>query len=238
LALLVHFLFERAMLRRFLETVGTAVGEAPLVTALHLGGAIYTQAIRAADDPVFLLPLLRSLGGTPLSVLRQGGCCSGISRLYIVCLDLLGIRAAQVTLYHITGRAQHCMVEVALSNRRLLIDPTYGFAFQSTAGEPLGIDDLRAGAVPRFCSLPGSSRSAYPDNDYYQFAFAETRTANWTQTRLRRATYRTLRRVSGTWIDCMRLHPLLEWPQVLLLGALTSLLAAIAVVQRILSMAS
>jgi hypothetical protein len=238
LVLLVHLLFERVMLRRFLKTVGIAVGEEPLVTALRLGGAIYTRAIRATDDPIFLLRVLRPLGGTPLSVLRLGGCCSGISRLYIVCLDLLGIRAAQVTLYHVTGHAQHCMVEVALPNRRLLIDPTYGFEFQSTVGEPLGIKDLRAGAIPRFSSLPGSNTSAYPDDDdYYQFAFAETRTANWTQTTLRRAVYRTLRRMSGDWIDCMRLHPLLEWPQVLLLGVLTALFAAMGLVHWVLSVA-
>jgi hypothetical protein len=221
------------VLRRFLSTLGTDAQQHPLDTALRLGGAIYTRVMRAADDPFFLLPALRPLGGTPLSVLRRGGCCSGTSRLYIVCLDLLGIRAAQVTLYLVNGQAQHCLVEIVLPTVRMLVDPTYGFSFHSPSGQPLGIEDLRAGTIPRFFPLPGSSRSAYPDNDYYRFSFADTRTANWTKTMVRRAVYRTLRRVGGEWIDRRRLHPLLEWPQVLLLGALGATAAAAAFVGRV-----
>src|SRR5262245_10833772 len=214
LGLLLHLLFERMVLRRFLDTLGTDTPQHPLDTALRLGGAIYIRIMRTADDPFFLLPTLRPLGGTPLSVLRRGGCCSRISRLYIVCLDLLGIRAAQVTLYLVNGEAQHCLVEVVLPTMRLLVDPTYGFSFHSPSGQPLGLEDLRAGATPKFVPLPGSRMSAYPDNDYYRFSFAETRTANWTKSMARRAVYRALRRAGGEWIDRTRLHPLLEWPQV------------------------
>lgn len=227
LALVVHYRVERRKLSRFANAA--AHGAAPgLPAALQLAGAIFSGVAHGAD-PVFLCRPLEPLGATPMAVLRHGGCCSGLSRLYILALDVLGIQAAQVTLYHASGQAQHCLVEVTLQRERVLVDPMYGFYYRSPDGAPLGMDGLRSGCTPVFHAIPGSTCTSYPANDYYRFDYTATRTANWTATRTRRTAHRVLAAVTLGGIDTWRVPAALEWPQLILASALAPLGAGMGI---------
>jgi hypothetical protein len=81
----------------------------------------------------------------------------------------------------------------------------------------LALEDLQAG-VPVICALlPGTTRSGYPHDDYYDFDFALTKTANWTMSWQRRLAYAALRAMVGGSVDRLRLPVILEWPQILLI---------------------
>src|SRR5437899_7111400 len=93
---------ERRILSAFVHS-SLPPRESTFATALDLAGLIHAQIPRAADPPFISIAAFDILGGTPVSILRRGGCCSGLSRLYITGLGTLGIKAAQVTLYHASG---------------------------------------------------------------------------------------------------------------------------------------
>lgn len=188
--------------------------ESTFATALDFAGLIYAHAPRSADPPFIPVAVLDILGGTPLSILRSGGCCSGLSRLYITGLGTLGIKAAQVALYHANGQAQHALAEVSLGEeQRMVIDPLYGFYYVDHHGGPMTIEALRHGIKPHYRPLPGSSEESYPANDYYNFDFSCTKTTNWTKTPVRRFAYRILRGLTAGKIDTMRQPLWMEWPQ-------------------------
>jgi len=214
-ALLLHRMGEEQALQEIAKSIGGKIND-PHQLVLHVAGELHAEIRRRRTDPVFLLPLLEPLGASPLAVLREGGCCSGIARLYILILDALGIRAAQVTLYHCSGRAVHCLVEVALPIGQLIVDPMYGFSYEHSDGRPLGLEDLQQGSQPFFKSLPRSKAAAYPGDSYYHFSFRHSKTANWTKSKLRRTAYSVLRSLTFGRVDRIRLSPVLEWPQVLL----------------------
>ncbi len=143
--------------------------------------------------------------------------------MYILGLDLLGIRAAQITLYHVSGCAQHCAVEVTVRGDRMIVDPLYGLYYTDSEGAPLGLEALQSGRPPTLQTLPFSIATAYPPYPYYDFDYGNTKTANWTRSMPRRAAYRLLHAISGGGIDRFRVPAILEWPQIListtLLGA-------------------
>lgn len=225
LFLILHYRIERNGLRTFVSQC-THGGPHDLGVLLTLAGIIHSH-VQRANDPAFVpLPLFAELGATPLSVLLRGGCCSGLSRLYILSLNAMGIRAGQVTLYHASGRAQHCLVQVWLGDTPVLVDPTYGFYFVNARGELIGLRSLVDGETPRFVPLPMSVNDSYPSNDYYNFAFVHTKTANWTKSPLRRGAYRVLRWVTRERIDRMVQPSFLEWPQLML--ASTTVTAIVA----------
>src|SRR4030095_7924391 len=66
------------------------------------------------------------------------------------------------------------------------------------------------------CRRPTSRRTdeSYPANDYYNFDFSQTKTANWTKTWVRRSAYRILRVLTAGRIDTLRQPLWMEWPQV------------------------
>lgn len=213
--LIAHYWIER---RRLHAIVSEWTGGAPrdIGTLLTLAGIIHSRVRRAVDPPFVPLPLLSELGATPLSILLRGGCCSGLSRLYILSLHTLGVRAGQVTLYHVSGKAQHCLVQVWLGDRPVLVDPTYGFYYVDAAGDLIGLRALLNGETPHFVRLPMSVQDAYPPNDYYNFAYAQTKTANWTKGPLRRSCYRMLCWLTHGHIDRVEQPPFFEWPQLML----------------------
>jgi hypothetical protein len=73
-------------------------------------------------------------------------------------------------------------------------------------------------AKPQYQRLPHSSDENYPANDYYNFAFSNTKTANWTKSRTRRTAYRVLMVLTAGRIDTLRQPLWMEWPQ-LIVGA-------------------
>ena len=216
-ALLWQFMLERSRVRTFaLEaTRGTrnAAG-----AARELARVIHASIVRRDDDPPFLHPALAVIGASPSAVLRHGACCSGIARLYILALDALGISATQVALYHASGKAQHCLVEVIIDGDRQLIDPTYGVAFESGDSQPLGLTDVQAGREPRLVSIRDGGAGGYPPNEYYRFDYTQTKTANWTRTWQRRSVYAVLRRLVD--VDRLPMPVALEWPHVIVGGLL------------------
>jgi|SRR5688500_12225532 len=226
-ALITHWALERQRLRRFVRTLGPLPAD-PRHLALEVAGRVFARPHRH-NDVAYLFEALAPLGATPGSLIEQGGCCSGMSRLYILCLSQLGIRAHQITLYHRTGHAQHCLVEVRLPDGPLIADPIYGLYFTDDTGRPIGLDDLQRGATPRFESLPHSDRTAYPPNDYYAFAFPLSRTANWTKSWCRRQAYGLLTPLTRGGVDRLRVPAILEWPQVLLGTILTAMIGALHV---------
>ena len=224
--LLLHYFRERRLVRRF--ALGATRGERnPARAALALAAVIHERVPRGRDHPFLGLEVPALLGATPGNVLRRGGCCSGLSRLYVLALRSLGIRAAQVTLYHEAGLARHALVEVLLGTDRWIVDPTYGFHYVDAAGQPLGLDALRAGAEPRFRSFTGDEGDGYPRNNYYAFDYRRSKTANWTMTLSRRLTYPPLRLLTAGGIDTLRQPGFLEWPQLVLTSGVVAALVCL-----------
>jgi hypothetical protein len=232
LALDITYRLRRARLAQFVRTVTTGVASDREVV-FEVGRTLFLKITRG-PDPVFLTKLLRLLGASPIAVLEQGGCCSGIHRLFIASLDAIGIRAAQITVYRLPGPvAVHCLVQVDLATAPLIIDVDYGVWYRHPNGGSLGIDDLRAGVIPVIEPfMPSEARRpdpkynippGYPDKPYFAFDFRSTRTANWTKTPVRRATYWLLRHVTRGGVDYLLLPAICEWPENLLAAALLSL---------------
>jgi hypothetical protein len=192
--------------------------------ALDLAGRVYVQIPRSTDPRFIPVAALDIIGGTPISILRRGGCCSGLTRVYVTGLGTLGIKAAQVSLYHATGKSQHALAEVSLGAHHVIVDPTYGFYYVDGHGTPIGLAELRQGIKPEYRKLPHSERrpprglrtsESYPANDYYNFDFSCTKTANWTKTVVRRSAYRLLRVLTRGRIDTLRQPLWMEWPQII-----------------------
>lgn len=219
----ISYALQRRKLRAVVEQLTVGCAE-EIDAVLAVAKFIYANVTRA-KDPVFLTPLLAPLGGSPLAILRQGGCCSGIHRLFIACLGTIGIRAAQITLYPHSGRWCHCAVQVTLRGTVCIIDVDYGVIYEGPRGEFMGLRDLRSGIVPSFrvfangLSAPlcagyyRDSSPGYPSSSYYDFDFCNTRTANWQKSWVRRRVYALLRVCSLGQVDSLFQPPLLEWPQ-------------------------
>lgn len=216
-ALLVHFLRERRLIRVFAE--GATRGERnPGRAALALAAVIHRRIPRGRDHAFLGLEIPALLGATPGDVLRRGGCCSGLSRLYVIALRSCGIQASQVTLYHESGVARHALVEARIGLEHWIIDPTYGFHYVDAAGLPLGLEALRAGVTPHFRPLLEGGSDGYPHNNYYAFDYRRSKTANWTMTLGRRLSYPALRLLTNGLIDTVPQPRFLEWPQLILAG--------------------
>ncbi len=230
LALGTHFASERRRIRRHAADVAAGSDQC-VALARTLAGSVYARTRQLPDDPAFIdVPLLASLGATPVSVLRTGGCCSGSARLLICMLKSVGIRATQITLYHTSGDAVHALVEATCQDGTIVLDPTYGFSFHDEQGQPIGLERLRGGARPHFQSFSDSNRPAYPDDPYYDFDYASSRTANWTKSRSRQSIYRLANTFWHGGIDTLRQPAWSEWPQLVLMGSLAVVVGALNLV--------
>ncbi|HXW74026.1 MAG TPA: hypothetical protein VEK10_04350 [Steroidobacteraceae bacterium] len=199
--------------------------------AFALGRMIFADVKRRGRDPI-LIPLLAALGASPSTILRKGGCCSGVHRLFIACLDSIGIRSAQITVFRRKDpAAAHCLVQVAADGTNILIDVDYGVWLRQPDGRPIDLLGLRSGLTPviepfvldRKASYVDGQRSrpaGYPDREYYLFDYELTRTANWAETWMRRALYPLLHRLTAGRVDCLLLPPICEWPEVLVAAGL------------------
>jgi hypothetical protein len=199
--------------------------------AFALASAIFAE-VKRGRDPAFLLRLLAPLGGSPTTILKKGGCCSGVHRVFITSLDTLGIRAAQVTVYRRADpAAAHCLAQVSVDGANILIDADYGVWLRHPDGGPIDLAGLRLGLTPAivpfvldrqagYADSPRTRSAGYPDREYYRFDYSLSRTANWAETRLKRALYAVLRPITRGRVDCLLLPAILEWPEVLLAAAL------------------
>ena len=232
MAVCVILLWQRLHDRRRLRVFAGSLAPLPANArdrTLHVAGRLFAGR-RARSDPVFFPRVFGPLGATPSAVIRHGGCCSGTSRLLILTLADLGIRAHQIMLYHQRGHAQHCLVEALLPDGPLIADPSYGFWYAAADGTPIGLEDLQAAIVPTFHRLPLSEMTEYPPDTYYDFDFAATKTVNWTRSAVRRIVYRLLNVVTFGSVDRLRVPALLEWPQTLFILVGGSVLASLHVV--------
>jgi hypothetical protein len=197
--------------------------------AFALARSIFVD-VKRGSDPVFLSRFLNILGASPVAVLEKGGCCSGIHRLFITSLDTIGIRAAQITVLRAAlPKAAHCLAQVIADGENILIDADYGVWFRRVDGRAVDLFSLRSGLTPvieRFVidaeatDTNGPRSAGYPNGEYYRFDYDLSRTANWAQTRTRRALYPLLRRVTADHIDCLLVPPILEWPEIVLAAGL------------------
>jgi hypothetical protein len=198
--------------------------------AFALARVIFTEVRRVVPDPVFISRILAPLGASPVSVLKQGGCCSGTHRLFITSLDTIGIRAAQITVFRAANpAAAHCLAQVTTETENLLIDVDYGVWYKHPRGGSMDLLALRSGVTPvierfatgeaRFANSSRTRTAGYPTNAYYHFDFILTRTANWADNAWKPALYAVLHRLTRGRVDCLLLPPLLEWPEVLLSAA-------------------
>ena len=220
--LLTHRYWDSRKLATFVRTIHLWPDQRQ--TALEVAAAC-SRIPFAKFEPV-LIHALPVFGAGPGALLRSGGCCAGHSRVLILALERIGIPAFQVTLYHVEGYAQHCLVQAWVGEEPLLMDPSYGLYFASPGGQPVGIRELQAGVKPVFRPLPGSSATGYPRKPYYDFDFKSTRTANWTRTAPRRLAYSTLRLILGRGADQLEVPATMEWPQHLAIAAVLLVLAA------------
>ena len=133
---------------------------------LALARAIFSE-VKRGRDPAFLLPLLASLGGSPPTILKAGGCCSGVHRLFITALDTLGIRAAQVTVYRREDpAAAHCLAQVRTESANMLIDVDYGVCLQHPDGGPIDLAGLRSGVRPAIHPFVFDRQASYADGSF------------------------------------------------------------------------
>ena len=196
----------------------------PMTRVLAVARYARSRVSDRPDDPYFCgMPWLEPLGASPLAILRDGGCCSGRSRVCTLLLRAAGVAAHQITLYHRSGCAQHALVEARLPGFSVLLDPAYDLYYVDEQGRPLCSDALRAGRQPCFRALDDNADAAYPADVYYDFDFERTRTANWTRSIPRRIAYRILHSLTRGRIDRMPQPVLLEWPQLVLAMALLML---------------
>ena len=159
--------------------------------ACDIAGWVFNNVQNKTSDPfLFNIPILRHLGARPIDVLLKRAEFVAGSPLFICMLKSIHIQSGQVTLYHVTGGAQHALVEARLSGKSVLLDPAYGFYYTSQAGQPMGFNDIRTGEEPVFISLPGSREHGDSRNDYYHFDYGKTKTANWTMGPIRKLTYK------------------------------------------------
>jgi hypothetical protein len=210
LALLLQRYLDRRRLRQFVEDLRHGPHDSRQIV-LEVARRCFLLPFRR--NPVFCPRIFDALGATPTAIIRFGGCCSDRSRLLILALAELGIRAYQITLYHRSGQAQHCLVEAQLDGQPLIVDPSYGISYTTAAEGPVGLRDLQRGQTPVYVPLVTDRVCGYPQNAYYDFDFRLSKTANWTKTRVRRIVYRVLYRVTGGSVDQMEVPALLEWPQ-------------------------
>jgi hypothetical protein len=218
LGLLLQRCRDRRRLRRFVQDIDLSrLDTRQIVLAI----ARRCHALPFRRDPTFCPRLFGSLGATPSAVIRLGGCCSDRSRLLILALAELDIRAYQITLYHRAGHAQHCLVEVCLGDERLIVDPTYGLCYADADGAAMTLEALQRGRSPVYVPLMGGGACQYPRNAYYDFDFRTSKTANWTKSLARRLTYRGLRALGGGAVDRLEVPAVLEWPQHLAIAIAT-----------------
>lgn len=222
LGLAVHRAIERVRLNHFVASLGPLPVDSGEL-ALSLAGRIANRP--KSEDPPYILSFLAPLGATPSAIIRHGGCCSGSARLYILTLGAFGIPSYQITLYHRSGRAQHCLVEVHLADDVVIADPCYGVFYTDAVGRTLGLEDLQSGTEVECRPAPGAMKPGYPANSYYDFDYKMTKTANWTKSWPRRLAYSFLQRITNGSVDHLRVPQLLEWPQALLALALATALA-------------
>ena len=229
-ALLYQRAIERRRLVKFVESIDAHTDRGRDVVFRVACKIFDLPATRR--DPIWMSRLLEPLGASPGAIMKAGGCCSGKSRLLIVCLAELGIRSHQVTFYHKDGHAQHCLVEVHLPTERFILDPTYGMYLGDDASCGLSLIDLQRCAIP--ISIPFTSRAdwGYPDHGdgYYDFDYAATKTANWTCSALRRAAYTVLHKLSRGAVDRLMVPAWLEWPQNIGVSAIAVFFAIVSMI--------
>jgi hypothetical protein len=221
--LVIAYRLRRARIRQFARAV-TQGAASQRDAVFALARTLFLQ-VKDLPDPIFLTKFLAPLGPSPIAVLKGGGCCSGIHRLFITSLDAIEIRATQIIVYGPVN--PHALAQVALSSGPLMIDVDYGVWYRHPSGGALGIDDLRSGVTPVIepfidpkLPWPGRHvRPGYPKVPYYEFDFRATRTANWTKSRARRATYWLLEHVTQGRVNTFPLPPICEWPEVLVAAA-------------------
>lgn len=218
---------DRKILQRFVAS-SLKGGEIRRAAVLRVASQIYDLP-HADDDPIWACRLFAAFGASPGAVLKAGGCCSGKTRLLILSLAELGIRAYQITLYHKDGHAQHCLAEVEVDNAAFLVDPRYGITLTDNEGRGVSLHDLQHGVQPK--QLPFTARTdwGYPVDPYYDFDYSASKTANWTRSSLRRAAYLILHRATRGAVDHLIVPAWFEWPQNLGIITCATLLSIVAI---------
>ena len=88
--------------------------------------------------------LLKSLGPTPIDVLKEGGDCTDKSVLLSAMLESIGIDSTLVMLFDIDGTTPtHTVVEVRNRQFEAAADPVYDLVFPKPHGGYYAINDLR-----------------------------------------------------------------------------------------------
>ena len=88
--------------------------------------------------------LFKSLGPTPIQVLKQGGDCTDKSILLMAMLESIGIDSTLVMLFGTDGKTPtHTVVEVRDGQFKAVADPVYDLVFPNPNGGFYSIGDLR-----------------------------------------------------------------------------------------------
>ena len=216
---------DRRQLRHFVASV-VKDGNTGKAAVSRLAARIFE--LPKGPDPIWACRFFAGFGASPGAIIKAGACCSGKTRLLILSLAELGIRAYQITLYHEEGQAQHCLAEVHVDNECLLVDPFYGIYLTATEGRGMSLRGLQRGLQPIQVPFTASPKCGYPKHYYYRFDYCASKTANWTCSAPRRAAYSILYRFTRGAIDYMRVPAWFEWPQNL--GIITCTIVLVSLV--------
>ena len=218
---------DRKILQQFVVS-SLRDGETGRAAVFRLASQIYDLP-HADDDPIWACRFFAAFGASPRAVLEAGACCSGKTRLLILSLAELGIRAYQTTLYHKEGQAQHCLAEVDVDNEPFLVDPRYGISLTDNEGRGVSLHDLQHGVQPKQVPFTARTDWGYPLDPYYDFDYSASKTANWTRSSLRRAAYLILHRATRGAVDHLIVPAWFEWPQNLGIVTCATLLSIVAI---------
>jgi hypothetical protein len=109
--------------------------------------------------------LFKSLGPTPLQVLKQGGDCTDKSILLMAMLESIGIDSTLVMLYGEDGSTPtHTVVEVRDGQFKAVADPVYDLVFPNQNGGFYSIGDLRENPARLLNRLDNLIQSRGPSN--------------------------------------------------------------------------
>ena len=89
--LVIAYRLRRVRIRQFAHAVTQGAGS-QRDAVFALGRTLFLEKARCENPRPFLTKFLAPLGPSPIAVLKQGGCCSGVTRLFIASLDTIDIR--------------------------------------------------------------------------------------------------------------------------------------------------
>lgn len=152
----------------------------------------FTEPRRMYADSVGVTSTNSELALSPIltSLAYGGGACGYATEVGVQVFERLGYQARFVQVLDGNGRTNHVVMDVELnSGKKAVIDPIFGFVFQTEEGAPLQYDQLQ--------EQWDAIVSGLPDNKIRRYSYeAGVRFTNWDRNALMQVGYAVLTRLN------------------------------------------